>query len=113
MPDIKRRRAVAESLRDCMTDLHVGSSSGKHWGKSDYGLFGQWEVCLMYYTIAGMNDEIESTLSGERPDKEDNHFYPTAAAHRFSQCTPYVTSKVVSPLCKKGYMCTLSRSQPN
>jgi hypothetical protein len=62
MPDIIRRRAVAGSLSDCMTDLHVGSSSGKHWGKSDYGLFGPCEGCLMYYTIAGMNDEIESTL---------------------------------------------------
>lgn len=54
----------------------------------------------MYYTIAGMNDEIESTLSGEHPDKEDNYFYPTG------RCASFLT---MHTLCDK--LCYIAAMQ--
>ena len=92
IPDIEKRRAVAERLGDCVTDLRVSASPGKHWGMCDFVFLGQTEVCLMYYTVAWMNAEIESVLSGARPDKEDNYFYPTG------RCATLLTMHI---LCDK------------
>jgi len=93
IPDIEKRRAAANLLGDCVTDLRVGASSGKHWGTCDFAVFGRTEVCLMYFTVARMNAEIESVLSGARPDKEDNSFYPTG------RCASFLTMHI---LCDKG-----------
>lgn len=99
VPDAEKRRAVAESLGDCMTDLHISASSGKHWGTCDFVFFGQTEVCLMYYNIAEMNAEIESILSGARPNKEDNYFYPTG------RCASFLTMHTLYD--KQGYIAAM------
>ena len=44
IPDIEERRAAAESLGDCVTDMHMGSAPASHWGTCDYIFFGQF--CL-------------------------------------------------------------------
>jgi hypothetical protein len=99
VPNIEKRHAAARSLGDCITDLRVSSSSGKHWGTCDFVFFDQAEVCLMYYTIDGMNAEIESILSGARPNKEDNYFYPTG------RCASFLTMHI---LCdKQGYIAAM------
>lgn len=101
VPDAEKRREVAESLGDCITDLHVGTSPSKHWGTCDYVFFGQTEVCLMYYNIAGMDAEIESVLSGARLNKEDNYFYPTG------RCASFLTMHI---LCdKQGYIAGMQK----
>lgn len=92
IPDIEKRRVVAERLGACVTDLRVSDSSGKYWGMCDFVCLGQTEVCLMYYTVAWMNAEIESVLSGARPDKEDSYFYPTG------RCATLLTMHI---LCDK------------
>lgn len=93
MPSAEKRRAAVQSLGDCVTDLRISSSSGKHWGMCDFVFFGHTEICLMYFTVAGMDAEIEAVLSGARPDREDNYFYPTG------RCASLLTMHV---LCDKG-----------
>jgi len=96
VPSDEKRFSAVKSLGDCTTDMHVGSSSSKHWGICDYILFGRTEVCLMYYSISDMNKEIEATLSGARPTKEDNYFYPTG------RCASFLDMHI---LCdKQGYI---------
>lgn len=99
VPGIEERRAAAESPGDCVTDLRVGAFPGKHWGICDFVSLGRTEVCLMYFTVAGMNAEIESVLSGARPDKEDNAFYPTG------RCASFLAMHI---LCDKhGYIAAM------
>lgn len=55
----------------------------------------------MYFPIAGMNAEIESTLSGKRLNKEDNYFYPTG------RCASFLTMHI---LCDKhGYLAVMQK----
>lgn len=99
VPAAEKRRAAAESLGVYATAMQMSKSPGNHWGTCDCVFLGHMEVCLMYFTIAGMNDEIESTLSGARPDKEDNCFYPTG------RCASFLT---MHSLCdKQGYIVSM------
>ncbi len=99
VPGTEVRRKTVELLGDCVADLRVGSAPGGHWGICDSVLLGQTEICLMYFDVAGMNAEIESTLSGDRPDKEDNYFYPTG------RCASFLNMHI---LCdKRGYIAAM------
>ncbi len=83
VPDVAARRAAVCSLSVSDAGIHMSSSPDKHWGTCDRILLGDMEICLMYFTVAGMNDEIESILSGKRLDREDNCFYPTGRCASF------------------------------
>ena len=99
VPGADARRAAVDSIGDCVTDLRLGSAAGKHWGMCDFVFFSQAEICLMYFSIAKMNAEIESVLSGARPEKEDNYFYPTG------RCASFLSMHI---LCdKRGYIAAM------
>ena len=101
VPGIQKRQAAAESLDVAFTEIHLSASPGKHWGTCDYVFFGGMEVCLMYFPIAGIDAEMESTLSGARPNREDNYFYPTG------RCASFVTMHI---LCdKQGYLAAMQK----
>lgn len=88
IPSADSRRAVAEALRPAVTDAVCSDKAGKHWGHCDFVFYGDSEVCLMYFTTERMRAEIDTALNGERPDKEDNYFYPTGRCATFLTMHP-------------------------
>ena len=101
IPSVQTRQSAMESLGGSVTEIHISPSPGKHWGTCDSVLLSDMEVCLMYFTIAGMDGEIESTLSGARPDKEDNCFYPTG------RCASFLTMHILYD--KHGYIAAMQK----
>jgi len=95
IPNIETRRA-AVIRADGIEGAEYSESQGKFWGVIDFFSINETEVCLMYFTCAYMDDEIESVLRGERLDKEQNFFYPTGrcatmlSTHAYYDETDYV-----------------------
>jgi hypothetical protein len=98
VPDEAGRRC-AEAFCDGVTGCRVAAGRSRHWGTCDFVYFDGAEVCLMYFTIEEMNAEIDAVLSGERPGKEDNEFYPTG------RCASFLSMHIL--LDRRGYIAAM------
>ena len=98
VPDETDRRQ-AEAFCDGVTGCRVAAGRSRHWGTCDFVYFDGAEVCLMYFPIEEMDAEIDAVLSGERPDKEDNEFYPTG------RCASFLSMHIL--LDRKGYIASM------
>ncbi|HSK67648.1 MAG TPA: DUF4037 domain-containing protein [Candidatus Limnocylindria bacterium] len=94
VPSAAMRAGAMEGLP--ISGLRVAECPGKHWGVCDFLELGGTDVCLMYFAVADMDAEINSVLSGERAEREDNGFYPTGrcasflAMHAFMDDAGYI-----------------------
>jgi len=63
--------------------LKISETAGRFWGVCDFATINDTDICLMYFNISDMNDEIESVLNGSRLDRESEYFYPTGRCDTF------------------------------
>ena len=77
IPDVIERQAVVGKLGTVVLKMNFSETGGKFWGVCDFLSIDGAEICVMYFTVADMDDEIESVLNGSRLDRENEYFYPT------------------------------------
>jgi len=98
IPGIQSRKVAIGTLGGIVKSAGFGEREGRHWGLCDFICLDGAEICLMYFTVQGMNRELDSVLRGERLDKEDNYFYPTGrcasfeSMHAFYDPNGYIAS---------------------
>lgn len=83
VPDVKKRQEAVKKLGTAPSNIKISENGGKFWGVCDYVTIEKSEICLMYFTIADMNNDIESVLDGSRLDREGEYFYPTGRCASF------------------------------
>lgn len=83
VPDIKTRQKAIKTLGAVLSNIKINEIGGRFWGVCDYVAIQDTEICLMYFTVADMNSDIESVLNGSRLDREDEYFYPTGRCATF------------------------------
>jgi len=65
------------------TNMTINETGGKFWGVCDFITIEQTDICIMYFTVSDMDNEIESVLNGSRLDRENEYFYPTGRCATF------------------------------
>lgn len=85
IPSGQERRARIEAACGAEAEITTGAVEDKHWGVCDYVDIESTEVCLLFFSTAQAEAEIEAILRGERVEKEANYFYPTG------RCATYLT----------------------
>lgn len=75
-PEFRKRQDVINELGELLEESKINAFEGGHWGTGDYILINGVETWLMYFTEGETLDDIESILSGDYPDKQDNYYYP-------------------------------------
>jgi hypothetical protein len=94
VPDIQTRQAAVKKV--AVSWMKISEAKGRFWGICDFATIDDTDICLMYFDISDMNDEIESVLNGSRPDRESEYFYPTG------RCATFLSMHI---LCDKtGYI---------
>ena len=83
IPDVKIRKAAVKKLESAVSEIKLSEKSGRSWGFCDFATVDNTDICLMYFNISDMNDEIESVLNGSRLDRESEYFYPTGRCASF------------------------------
>ena len=96
IPDIQTRQAAIGKLGTVVSNMRLSESKGRFWGVCDFITLDGTEICLMYFTISDMNDEIDFVLNGTRLDREGEYFYPTG------RCATLLSMHVVCD--KNGYI---------
>ena len=81
VPDVTIRKAAVEKA--AVSWMKISETKGRFWGVCDFATIDDADVCLMYFNISDMNDEIESILNGIRLDRESEYFYPTGRCASF------------------------------
>ena len=83
VPDMKTRQAAVNQLGNAVLKMTISDSGGKFWGVCDFVFIKDMEICLMYFTVSDMNNEIETVLNGSRLEREDEYFYPAGRCATF------------------------------
>ena len=89
VPSQSVRQAVYDGLGDEVSESNATDHEGV-WGVCDFVTAHDTEVCLLYFTVARMTDEIEQVLRGERLNKEEGYFYPTGRCATLLSMHPWV-----------------------
>ena len=76
-PDLAARLAAFNKPGLPLSNVKFSENTGRFWGVCDFASLGEADLCIMYFTIENINEEIESALQGLRPDRIDEYFYPT------------------------------------
>ena len=76
VPSLSQREAVLAGLKGMAEDCRVNVFHGGHWGGGDFLRINGVETWLMYFTVREALAEALDILAGNRPDREDNYFYP-------------------------------------
>lgn len=99
VPTAHDRSAAIGDLGGTVSEMKLSERKGRFWGVCDFLTLVKAEVCLMYFTVADMDAEIESVLSGSRLDRESEYFYPSG------RCASVLSMHVLSD--KNGYIARL------
>jgi hypothetical protein len=83
IPDIQTRQNVIEKFKSVISYMKISEAGGRFWGVCDFLTIDNTDICLMYFTVSDMNEEIESILNGSRLDRENEYFYPTGRCATF------------------------------
>lgn len=83
VPSAIRRQEMFLKLDAEHSNFKISKGVEKFWGVCDYVIIEGAEICLMYYNISDMNNDIESVLKGSRLDREDEYYYPTGRCAAF------------------------------
>ena len=104
IPSAKTRQSAVELLGSAISEVTINETSGKFWGVCDFINIDDNEICLMYFTVSEMNDEIETVLNGSRLNRENEYFYPTG------RCATFLSMYI---LCDKtGYIAEDLKNKP-
>lgn len=76
IPDIQMRQDVMNKMEDLLQEGKIDVFEEGYWGIGDFVVINGVETWLMYFTVDGALNEVESILSGDYPDKVDNYYYP-------------------------------------
>ncbi|MCL2773459.1 MAG: DUF4037 domain-containing protein [Oscillospiraceae bacterium] len=77
IPEIKSRKAAIDRLGNVISSANYSERGGRFWGTIDFLFVDNTDICLMYFTTAEMDKEIELVLNGTHLDREEESFYPT------------------------------------
>jgi len=83
IPKVNTRKQSFKKLDNAISNMKLSETSGRFWGVCDFVTINDTEICLMYFTIFDMNNEIESVLNGSRLEREAEYFYPTGRCATF------------------------------
>lgn len=83
IPDAKTRKESLSKLDSAISNMKISETGGTFWGVCDFITLNDTEICLMYFTISDMDNEIESVLNGSRLERENEYFYPTGRCATF------------------------------
>ena len=83
IPTIESRHSAVIQLGTAVNNMKLSEKSGRFWGVCDFITIAGTELCLMYFTTAGMDKDINSVLDGTRLDRENEYFYPTGRCATF------------------------------
>jgi len=101
IPSVKTRQTAVESLGAAVSKMTINETGGRFWGVCDFINIKNTEICLMYFTTAEMDAEIETVLNGSRLDRENGYFYPTG------RCASFLSMYI---LCdKSGYISDMKK----
>jgi len=95
MPDAKTRNAALKNI-EFISWMKISETGGRFWGVCDFATLNNTDICLMYFTISDMNDEIDSVLDGSRLDRENEYFYPSG------RCSTFLSMHIIHD--KNGYI---------
>ena len=93
VPILAARNAAFANVDAPISIINFSEKPGRFWGVCDFAVLDTVDLCLMYFTIESMDEEIVSVLDGRRIDKEDGYFYPTG------RCATFLT---MHALCDKA-----------
>ena len=83
IPTTESRQSAVMKLGAAVNKMKLSETKGRFWGVCDFVTIADIELCLMYFTIADMDKEINSVLDGSRLDRENEYFYPTGRCATF------------------------------
>jgi len=83
IPNAQTRKTAVKKVESAVSKITISETAGRFWGVCDFVTIENTEICLMYFNISDMNDEIESVLNGSRLDRENEYFYPTGRCATF------------------------------
>ena len=98
-PDINKRKITIKNSGAVFSDMKLSETRGRFWGVCDFITVGNVEICLMYFTMSEIDNDIESVLSGSRLDRESEYFYPTG------RCATFLTMHILYD--KNGYIAAM------
>jgi len=76
VPKFPNREKIYTNIEKFLNGVEVNEQESKHWGFVDFLKIDKIEVCLMYFSVTNMKEEIVKLLNGDRLEKEENYFYP-------------------------------------
>jgi hypothetical protein len=101
IPSVKTRQSAVETLGADVSKMTISETDGKFWGVCDFIGIKETDICLMYFTVSEMDDEIESVLSGSRLSRENEYFYPVG------RCATILSMHVLYD--KNGYIANMQK----
>ena len=101
IPTVKARLAAVGRLGDAITKQTISETGGRFWGTCDFITIKDIEICLMYFTVADMDSEIEKVLNGSRLNRENEYFYPTG------RCATFLSMYILYD--KTGYIADMQK----
>lgn len=78
IPEEGQRRDILHRLEPSICAVKTSVFAGGHWGTGDYTKIDGVETWLMYFTTEEVLLEMDETLTGSKPGREDGYFYPVA-----------------------------------
>lgn len=76
IPKLDVRKTILNQMGDLLQEVRINVFEGGHWGSGDFALINGVETWLMYFTVGGTLNDIQSILNGNCPDRLDNYYYP-------------------------------------
>ena len=76
VPNFENREKIYTNIEKFLNGVEVNEQESKHWGFVDFLKIDKIEVCLMYFSVPNIIEEIVKLLNGDRLEKEENYFYP-------------------------------------
>ena len=96
IPTTMSRQSALMKLGTVISEMKLSETGGAFWGVCDFVTVADTEVCLMYFTIADMDNDINAVLSGSRLGREREYFYPTG------RCATFVSMHILYDM--NGYI---------
>jgi len=76
VPNFTNREKMYTKMGNYIRKIEINKHESKHWGFVDFLKIDEIELCLMYFSVKNINEEIVKLLNGDRLEKENNYFYP-------------------------------------
>jgi hypothetical protein len=99
VPDVASRQVAVSESGAVASYIKISEADCRFWGVCDFIVISGIEICLMYFSITDIKNEIDSVLNGSRLDRESEYFYPTG------RCAAFLTMHILFD--KYGYIANM------